>query len=248
MSITDLASYFFHQIRTQEEESGRIYEPVIGIVTDNKDPEKLARVKVKIPTLSSDDTTWWAPLIAQGAGKNRGWFFIPEIDDEVLVMFEHGDMSRPLIVGSLWNGKDKPPGSNSSGSNPKRLYKSRAGDLFELDDEGGKITISDGGGKGRIVIDKSNKITIEALSGDVCIQAPAGDLAIVCKDAELTATAGLDIVSQQGVKLGSDDAATIKAGGMMGVSAQPFAVQGGQAQAPSAPTASPAEIADPIPD
>ena len=245
MSITDLASYFFQQIRTSEEEAGRVYEPVIGIVTDNKDPDKLARVKVKIPSLSMEDTTWWAPLISIGAGKNRGWYFIPEVDDEVLVMSEHGDIGRPLIVGALWNGKDKPPDSNSSGSNPKRVYKSRSGNLIEFDDEGGKVTISDGGGKGVIIIDKANKITIEAKSGDVCLQAPTGELTMVCKDADFSGSASFEITGK-GLKLGSDAAANVKSTGMLQIATQPCNVGNGSAQAPSPPSASPAEIPDPI--
>ncbi|HEV7555360.1 MAG TPA: phage baseplate assembly protein V, partial [Kofleriaceae bacterium] len=73
----DLAHMFAHQIQTAEAESGRINEPLVGVVTDNKDPSKLGRVKIKIPVLSENDTTWWAPIIMMGASKNRGWFFIP---------------------------------------------------------------------------------------------------------------------------------------------------------------------------
>jgi uncharacterized protein involved in type VI secretion and phage assembly len=243
MSITDLASYFFQQIRTSEEEAGRVYEPVIGIVTDNKDPDKLARVKVKIPSLSMQDTTWWAPIISMGAGANRGWFFIPEVDDEVLVMFEHGDIGRPLIVGALWNGKDKPPDSNSSGSNPKRVYASRAGSLIEFDDEGGKVTISDGGGKGVIILDKSNKITIEAKQGDVCLQAK-GDLAIVCKEADFQGQTSLEITGK-GIVLGGN-AATVSSDGMLGIAAQPCNIGNGSAKDAQAPSASPKEVPDPI--
>ncbi|MEJ7603111.1 MAG: phage baseplate assembly protein V, partial [Kofleriaceae bacterium] len=78
--IYDLASVFADHIRTAEAEANRVYEPVIALVTDNKDPSKLGRVKVKIPVLSAEDATWWAPIIMLGAGKNRGWFFIPEPD------------------------------------------------------------------------------------------------------------------------------------------------------------------------
>ena len=67
--LYDLASVFADQIRTAETESSRVYEPVIGIVTDNKDPDKLGRVKLKIPVLSDQDTTFWCPIIMLGAGK-----------------------------------------------------------------------------------------------------------------------------------------------------------------------------------
>ena len=83
-----------------------------------------------------------------GAGKNRGWFFIPENDDEVLCLFEHGDMERPLVVGALWNGKDKPPDKNPGG-NPRRVIKSRAGSKITFDDDQMKLIIEDGSGKGK---------------------------------------------------------------------------------------------------
>jgi uncharacterized protein involved in type VI secretion and phage assembly len=242
MPITDLASYFFHQLRTEQEEAGRMYDPVIGIVTDNKDPDKLARVKVKIPALSSEDTTWWCPVVAMGAGKNRGWFFIPEVEDEVLVMFEHGDMQRPIVIGALWGGKDKPPEKNPGG-NPKRVFKSRAGDLIEFDDDGGKVTISDGGGKGVVVIDKANKISIEAKSGDVCLQAPTGELVIVAKEVDFQADQALEIVAGQGLKIGSGGKATI-AGKMLQIASQPCNLAASAADA-AEPSASPAEVADP---
>src|SRR5512139_1884124 len=171
----DLATYFAGQIYQAEEEASRVYEPLIGIVTDNKDPDKLGRVKVKFPILSEQDTSWWAPIVMIGAGKNRGWFFIPEKDDEVLCLFEHGDISRPLIVGALWNGKDKAPDKNPGG-NPRRVIKSRAGSKITFDDDQEKLIIEDGAQKGRITFDaKANKITIEALDGDVCFQAPKDD-------------------------------------------------------------------------
>jgi uncharacterized protein involved in type VI secretion and phage assembly len=243
MPITDLASFFFHQIRTEQEEAGRMYDPVIGIVTDNKDPDKLARVKVKIPTLSADDTTWWCPVIAMGAGKNRGWFFIPEVDDEVLVMFEHGDMQRPIVVGALWNGKDKPPEKNPGG-NPKRVFKSRAGDLIEFDDDGGKVTISDGGGKGVVILDQTNKITIKAKDGDVCLQSPTGELTIVAKEADFQASQALEILTPQGaLKIGAGGKALI-GGKMLQVAAQPCNL-GASAADFAEPSASPAEVADP---
>ena len=210
--IYDLNSAFAAQIHTAELEAGKVYEPVIAVVTDNKDPTKLGRVKIKIPILSEADTTHWAPIVMVGAGKNRGWFFIPEVDDEVLVVFEHGDMNRPLVVGALWGGKDKPPESNGDGDNPRRMIKSREGSKVTFDDKEDKIVIEDGKGKARITFDSNaNKITIEALEGDVCFQAPSGDLQILAKEAEFKAAKNLEIHAGSAVQLGSDTKLTIKA-------------------------------------
>src|SRR5688572_18821933 len=103
--LYDLASVFTAEILQAESEGTKVYEPVVGVVTDNKDPEKLGRVKVKMPVISGTDSSFWVPIVMLGAGKNRGWFFIPEVDDEVLVVFEHGNINKPLVVGAMWGGK-----------------------------------------------------------------------------------------------------------------------------------------------
>jgi phage protein D len=82
---------------------------LIGIVTDNQDPQGWGRVKVKFPTLTEDHSSDWARVVNSGAGAHRGFDCLPEIDDEVLVGFEHGDIHRPFVLGGVWNGKDAPP-------------------------------------------------------------------------------------------------------------------------------------------
>jgi phage protein D len=82
---------------------------LVGIVTDNQDPKGLGRVKVKFPTLTEEHNSNWARIVALGAGSNRGIYWLPEVDDEVLVCFEHGDIHRPYVIGGVWNGKDPTP-------------------------------------------------------------------------------------------------------------------------------------------
>ena len=242
--IYDLQSVFADQIRTAETEANRVYEPMIALVTDNKDPSKLGRVKIKIPILSEKDATWWAPIIMLGAGKNRGWFFIPEIDDEVLVLFEHGDINRPLVVGALWNGKDKAPDKNPGG-NPRRVIKSREGSKITFDDDRMKIIIEDGKGKGKITFDSNaNKIIIEALEGDVCFQAPTGDIQIVAKEAEFTAKQNLEIHAGSNMAWGSDSNITIKAANVT-MSGSKANANCGVASMPAAPTSDPKDTEDP---
>lgn len=243
-SFNDLAGYFASQIYTAEAEASRVYEPMIGIVTDNKDPDKLGRVKVKIPTLSEHDTTWWCPIVMMGAGKNRGWFFIPEKDDEVLVLFEHGDINCPVVVGSLWNGKDKPPDKNPSG-NPRRVIRSRAGSKITFDDETNKLTVEDGGGKGKITLDAdANKVIIEALSGDVCFQTPAGETKIVAKSIDIKAGQNLEIHSGKAMNWGASTA-TINGSGGVTLSGSKVNLNCGNAQSPEKPDANPQDIPDP---
>lgn len=177
-----------------ERDLGGYREPTIGFVAENKDPDKLGRVKVTLTVHGQQHTTHWIQIVMPGAAANRGWFFIPEPNDEVLVMFRDGE---PVVVGALW-GKDKPPETNPNGDPPpRRVIKSRAGSRVLLDDENDKIVIEDGAGKGRITFDaKANKITVEALEGDVCLQAPNGTMAIdVGGDVKLNAQQKIEIHS-----------------------------------------------------
>jgi len=139
------------------QEVNKIYGVVIGIVTDNNDPEGLYRVKVKFPWVkeSSSDYTdspdqedflsTWARIATFMAGPDRGSFWLPEVDDEVLVAFEHGDVRRPHIIGSLWSPVDKAVHDNKSqgGDNDFRTLFSRSGHVLQfVDTEGeGKIII-----------------------------------------------------------------------------------------------------------
>ncbi|HTJ42309.1 MAG TPA: phage baseplate assembly protein V [Kofleriaceae bacterium] len=239
-----LGDLLFRQIVEAEEERGRVYEPVIGVVTSNKDPDHLGRVKVKFPSLSMDDDSAWAPIVSMGAGKGRGWFFLPEVDDEVLVMFEHGDISRPLVVGAMWNGKDKPPKDNADGKNTTRGIVSKNGSTILFDDDKGTISITDGGGAGVLTIDKQNKITLEAKQGDVVI-ACKDDLTIVAKEIEMTATTQMEISSATAdVKGGADGKIDLKGAAMLQVQGAQTSLNGGAAQAPQMPQAQPAEVPD----
>jgi uncharacterized protein involved in type VI secretion and phage assembly len=84
---------------------------LVGIVSNNVDPDKLGRVKVKFPTLTEEHESNWARVVAIGAGVSRGFDNLPEINDEVLVGFEHGDIHRPYVIGGVWNKNDPTPTS-----------------------------------------------------------------------------------------------------------------------------------------
>ena len=81
---------------------------VVGIVTQNSDPDDMGRVRVRYPALGDDIEGWWARIAAPAAGSERGLLMMPVAGDEVLVAFEHGDVRRPYVLGALWNGSDTP--------------------------------------------------------------------------------------------------------------------------------------------
>ncbi|NER93778.1 MAG: phage tail protein [Symploca sp. SIO1B1] len=185
------------------ETNNRFYGVTVGVITNNKDPEGLGRVKVKFPWLSDKDESHWARIATLMAGGKRGVYFLPEVDDEVLVAFEHGDIAFPYVLGALWNGKDQPPETNQDGKNNRRLIQSRSGHKIILDDTQGKekIIIEDQTGKNKITIDSQNKaIAIEAeqdltitAKGKINITSFDKDIDINCKNLSITTQENLQI-------------------------------------------------------
>lgn len=137
---------------------------VIGLVTDNTDPDDLGRVKVKYPHLTEDHASYWVRLSTPMAGPGRGIEYLPEVDDEVLVAFEHGDIRRPYILGALWNGKDKPPLPNSDavkgGKVVRRITKTRTGHQMDFDDGAGKIKVITAGNHRVEMSDTQNEVGV----------------------------------------------------------------------------------------
>lgn len=156
--------------RIEEHAAGVTRGLAIGVVTNTNDPENHGRVKVQFPWLADDAESTWMRVAAPMAGDGRGFFFLPEVNDEVLVGFEHGDFNRPFVIGALWNGVDATPIGSSeavdgSGQVVKRVLKTRAGHVIRLDDTAGseKIEIIDKTGSNLVTIDSAGgKITVEA--------------------------------------------------------------------------------------
>jgi len=192
--------------------TSRVAGVVVGLVTNNQDPDGMGRVKVKFPWLSDDDESCWARVVAPMAGKDRGAYFLPEVEDEVLVAFEHGDVRFPYVLGALWNGKDAPPTNNGDGKNNVRVIKSRSGHIVRLDDTDGaeKIEIIDKSGKNSVIVDASaNTIAIKA-DGDITLESGQGKIVIKGQSVEMSSTA-------QDVKIESSANMDVKAGGQMNV-------------------------------
>jgi len=98
----------YAQLLGPSDATGRHPGVAIALVTNNKDPDGLGRVKVRLPWLSDQAESDWARVATPMAGPSRGLYFLPEVGDEVLVAFEHGDVRRPYVLGALWNGSDQP--------------------------------------------------------------------------------------------------------------------------------------------
>lgn len=149
--------------------SGRVHGVVIGVVTNNQDPDGLGRVRLKFPWLSETDESAWARVASLGAGDGRGLFVLPEVDDEVLVAFEFGDPRFPYVLGGLWSGGAKPPGDKAE----YRRIVTPGKNTIKLTDTAGeeKIEIVDAAGNTSIVIDTStNSVTISAPNGKIRLE------------------------------------------------------------------------------
>jgi len=159
--------------RAEDERPALQAQLVIGIVTDNDDPQRQGRVKVKYPSLSGDHASDWARVVTPGAGNQRGIEFLPEVNDEVLVGFEMGDIHYPYVLGGLWNGQDAPPepGASQSGKIQKRVLRSRTGHTITLDDSdgGGGILIADKNGNQLFLDSGSNALNI-TVKGDASLK------------------------------------------------------------------------------
>jgi len=156
---------------------GRWYGVFPATVTDIKDPEGLGRVKVTLPwstDTGGDRYDGWARVATLMGGNNRGSWFVPDVDDEVLVSFEGGDVRRPFVLGGLWNGVDAPPETmDGAGRNYKKILRSRNGVKVTLDDQDGqekliletpggqKITMKDGPGAVEIMDSNGNSMKFE---------------------------------------------------------------------------------------
>lgn len=175
----------------------RLYGMYPAVVTSVKDPDNQGRVEVKLPWVDEDDggtAKAWARLSTLMAGGSRGTWFIPEVDDEVLVAFVAGDPRWPVVMGALWNGKDSPPESmDGGGENNIRSITSRSGHKLTFDDTSGSevvtlktqgghvLTLDDGNqkiqlthsGGAQIEIESSGTIKITALN-EVKVDAPSG--------------------------------------------------------------------------
>lgn len=172
-----------------------------ALVTQNRDPEGLCRVKVRYPWYDQPRESYWARLAMPMAGKGRGVVLIPEIGDEVLVGFEREDLRFPFVLGALWSGPDAPPEKNADGRNDKRLIRTRKGHRLLFDDgaqgavelalnDGKKVLIDDNGVT--VQDDKGNRFRIDSGSGAIEISA-TGNLGIKAAAISIEATGTVEI-------------------------------------------------------
>lgn len=222
---------------------------VPAIVTNVNDKQKQGRVRVKFPWLDDKIETDWIRVATPNAGAERGLLALPEVDDEVLVAFEHGDIRRPYLVGALWNGKDKPPAlvgkavDANSGKVVSRSFTSRKGHFLAFSDEDGKESVELGTSdpKLRILLEKDKKtlvingsdtieisgagdITVKSAKG-ITVQA-TGDLELKGKNVTINAAANLDLKANANVHVKGGAQATFEGTAQTAVKGAMLQLQG----------------------
>lgn len=201
--------------RTTDKRYYGVYEALVEAVVGDDANE--GRVKLKFPWFDEKLPTEWCRVRQSYAGNGYGSFFIPEEGDEVLVAFIQGDMRYPIILGGLYNGKDKPPTSRSKekdqkmirtkgeheillddSPNKKRVrIKTQKGHTVDLNDQDKKITINTNSGPKVEIDDASKKITIDTNGKSITIDGNSGTITL----------SGMTIVlSGTSVKLGGNAA------------------------------------------
>jgi uncharacterized protein involved in type VI secretion and phage assembly len=212
---------------------------MIGLVTNNKDPDGLGRVRVKFPAESDSEESAWARMATFASGNSHGASFMPQIDTEVVVMFEGGDRRRPIVLGSLWNGRDKPPLGTDKFLHQNRVvqwqFRTAGGQILTFDETPGKenvsIVLPDGNTKLVLNKDKvelwSNSKNLEVKSGqasmlfangrDVTLQ--GGNITIKATQALKLEGLSIDAGAQTSAKVEGKAAVEIKGGGSAKMSA-----------------------------
>jgi uncharacterized protein involved in type VI secretion and phage assembly len=194
---------------------------VTAQVVDNVDPENMGRVRVQYHWLGEGEQTFWARTVTPMAGSGMGVYFLPKIHDEVLIAFEHGQPEYPVVIGSLWNGKNLPPQENDPKENNIRQIISRSGhgltfddsdesevlrlhssasQMIEFNDGEKKITLQSKEGRRVVIDDNGGTITVEDDDGNSVTMQKNGDLTIKCKG-NLNLEGGRNVTIKAGASL-----------------------------------------------
>lgn len=161
------------------------YGVLVGTVEDNDEVRAvppslpLGRVKVSFPGLSDRFTSGWAPCVRPMAGSSAGFYALPDVGDQVLVAFEAGDVTRPYVLGGLWNGRQPPPENNLDGTNAKTVIVSRTGHRISFDDTAAapKLTVADRSGSSLTFDPTVGSVTVAA-TGELVLTAAQGQTKI----------------------------------------------------------------------
>jgi phage baseplate assembly protein V len=195
----------------------RIHGVALAVVTDSVDPLGEGRVQLRLPWLPGAEP--WARVAAPAAGSKRGFWLIPQTGDEVLVAFDGGDVNSPYVIGSLWNGSDKPPAASPRDAVNKTILHTPAGHVIELDDQQGTVKITTAG-KQKVTVGR-DKIELEAGSSKAKLEDSGSITLETSNDLTLKATT----IKLQGTTVSVEASADLSLKGSASASLQGGAVR-----------------------
>ena len=192
----------------------------LGVVADNADPNGQGRVRVRYLWQDGDERFGWARVASVMAGNQRGLGSLPEIGDEVVVGFLAGDPERPLVLGSLWNGKDQ-----AAHTPNVRHWVTKAGNAVVLDDTSGTERVELHTPQGKTMVQLSSKgptgvplVTVYS-AGDVSLEAPSGEVRITAKSMLVHTTADVAVEAKGALTQKAQGAITVMSGAGVGLKA-----------------------------
>jgi len=221
----------------------KMYGLTLGIVTNTEDPDNLGRVKIQLLLRdTSDNETEWVRVAVPFAGKSMGAYFIPDVDDEVLVGFINGDIHKPFVIAGLWNSKNSPPVDNEGGKNLTKMIKTKSGIEVILEDsedgESSMVDIKTPKGLHVTMTDKDEVIKVADKGGKngVKIDTKGGQIDVTSDKKVIVKTGGSQIILDGAgqkidiktttlsikaakIDINADASMTIKSGGMLNVEA-----------------------------
>ena len=180
------------------------HSPTLGVVTNNDDPKKLGRIKVNMPTLSNSQESTWARLVTPGAGENKGLAWIPDVGDEVLVLFEHEDVNYPLVIGGLWS-EDAGPADSSN------LVDSGKGTTMRIDthEKMGLIIMDKPDDTSLQIGDQDNHISISKTDAKAIIKS-SNEINLEGVNISIDADANINLKSSANIKIEAGGVVEIK--------------------------------------
>ncbi|HSM58041.1 MAG TPA: VgrG-related protein [Candidatus Sulfomarinibacteraceae bacterium] len=216
--------------QAQRQEPGRRWPGVVtALVTNNDDPEKEGRVKVKFPWMTDEHESAWARVASAGAGPEAGFDNTPDVNDEVIVAFEQGDINFPVVLGGLWSNKKKPPPEGTDTAQGERslvrTWRSRNGHAIVLYDnadkkveivtiDGHKITLDDANKKVEIASSAGHTVTLDDQGKKVEIKSSAGN-SVTMNDTG----SKVSVQSKGNVEVKATGNLSLEAGGILDVKA-----------------------------
>jgi type VI secretion system secreted protein VgrG len=213
-------------ILPRREEIKRPYCPVQNaVITDNDDPDSLGRVKVHFDWMEDGQSTPWIRTVNPHSGDGRGFYFVPETGDEVVVGFEQNHPQKPYVIGTMYGGNHAPDQGWVTSQNNIKMIRTRQGNTIEFDDTSGSEQLIIFNGDGSSANSNNNKILLTLNPDKITIESD-GDIEIKGINLNLHADADISIQSDGGAISLKGSQVTIQAdGGSIGLNGQQVSIQ-----------------------